>query len=129
MPTSVYATSWRKVIGSFRSSQGHLIPPHIREQLFKYIVEGEIPPNPLRALLANDLPTALSSACNVTESTRIPAIWEFITTRMPTGMWRSYEKLEIFSKAANMQWSLQTKYEAGLRKALKKLSEEPILLD
>jgi hypothetical protein len=129
MPTSVFGTSWRKVIGSFRSSQGHLLPAPIREQLFEYIVLGVIPPNPLKALLANDLATAFSSVSNQAEATRLHTMWEFIRNLIPTGSWRSYEKVAMYPLMANTRKSLEKSYEIALKKSLRQSSKEPILID
>jgi hypothetical protein len=129
MATSVFETSWRKVIGSFRSSQGQLLPPTFREQLFNYIVRGQIPPNPLQALLANDLETALLTPSNQTEASRLSAAYEFLRDYLPTGSWRSYDKLEIYSRYAPQQVNLREQYHREVRRKLRRDATKPILID
>jgi hypothetical protein len=129
MSTSVFETSWRKVIGSFRSSQGHLLPPNIKEQLFEYITKGTIPPKPLASLLVADYQEAFSSVQNPLEAQRLHAIWEFLSTRMPTSYWRNSHRVGMQSFLAATFPGMQKQYEIALKERLHQEATRPIVID
>jgi hypothetical protein len=129
MATSVFELSYRKLVGSFRSSQGHLLPKHIKEQLVEYAVRGTIPPDPLKALLTNDFSRAFRTAESPLEAARLHTVWEFIYTCLPTSMWRSSNRLQIYSVSVNFRPNMQRSYDEAVRQRLMKDSRSPLQID
>jgi hypothetical protein len=129
MATSVFELSYRKLVGSFRSSQGHLLPKHIKEQLVEYAVRGTIPPDPLKALLTNDFSRAFRTAENPLEAARLHTIWEFIYTCLPTDMWRHLNRVHSYSASVKIRPDIQRRYDEAVRQRLMKDSRSPLQID
>jgi hypothetical protein len=129
MATSVFETSWKKVIGSFRSSQGHLLYPIAKQQLYDYVVHGQAPEGPIRAMLEGRLSDAFRSVTAKGEAERLHAVWEFIRYKLPTSIWRSPFAVQKYPFIVQTREGLQRQYEHALRIRLKKDGAAPLQLD
>jgi hypothetical protein len=129
MPASVYATSYRKVIGSFRSSQGHLLTPTHKKQLLDYVIDGTIPGRPLNALLCNDVDIAKQHVKTPLAQERLDAVYEFIIKHFPTSIWRNELAVAKYGMMVKARPGLQQRYHSALRNKMQSDSNEPILID
>jgi hypothetical protein len=95
--STVYVLTWKKLLGSFESSLGTVIPQKVRSDLLKYFTEGEIPKGFLYGLLTRDFDQVFYSEKTPLEAQRLQAIWEFIQTCVPTKLWGSEKQVKNYA--------------------------------
>jgi hypothetical protein len=112
MANAVFILSWTKLLGSFESSLGNVIPQQTRKQLLAYFTKGEIPKGFLYGLLTKNFQTTFASPKSNLEAQRLQTIWEFLQNCVPLNQWGSVLIVDSYARAVQEGEvdTMQTRY-------------------